>query len=490
MKKLFLFSSLVLFIIINTSFKEDWGFFAHQMINMMKGNSGVEAVVIVPTRELAMQVSDELFRFGKSSGMNTATVYGGQSYSMQLKNIDRASIIVATPGRLIDLLKGKKINIKPSFVVLDEADEMLNMGFIEDIEFVLASSAEQRRVYLFSATMPQRIKQLSKKYMNDQTIIEVKKKQEANPLIEQTFVKIKQSEKFDALTQIIEIQDFFYGIIFCRTKADVDNVTQGLKKMKMDVDCIHGDVPQNKREKILQKFRDLKLSILVATDVAARGIDVENLSHVINYNLPEDVETYTHRIGRTGRAGNKGQAISLCSNPEMRRITQIEKTLKTKLSPFKLPSKKELVAHKSKKMTVEIDGVIENIDTSHHIPLADQLLAKHDPLKVVTALLHQASHASNASQKGSQENSRSSRSRDSHGDTLRLFVAKGRMDKMDRKGLIRFLERETRTKLGDISDVKVCEKFSFLTLDADEAHMIVEHFEAQGRRRPLAEIAN
>ena len=470
------------------------GAFGLPLIDMIEeGNKLPQAIILAPTRELALQVTSELSMFAGKKKLNILTVYGGASIQTQQKALRRGvDIVVGTPGRVVDLInKGDLVLRESKYFILDEADEMLNMGFIEDIEFVLASSAEERRVYLFSATMPQRIKQLSKKYMNNQTIIEVKKKQEANPLIEQTFVKIKQSEKFDALTQIIEFQDFFYGIIFCRTKADVDNVTQGLKKMKLDVDCIHGDVPQNKREKILQKFRDLKLSILVATDVAARGIDVENLSHVINYNLPEDVETYTHRIGRTGRAGNKGHAISLCSNPEMRRITQIEKTLKTKLKPFKLPSKKELQAHKTKKMTVEIDGVIENIDTSHHIPLADQLLAKHDPLKVVTALLHKAGQASNSGNQESRDDSRGSRSRgSSNGDTLRLFVAKGRMDKMDRKGLIRFLERETRTKLGDISDVKVCEKFSFLTLDADEAHMIVEHFEAQGRRRPLAEIAN
>ena len=318
---------------------------------------------------------------------------------------------------------------------------------------------------------------------------EVKKKQEANPLIEQVFYKTKQSDKFEALSRLIEVEDFFYGIVFCRTKADVDNVTSSLKKHGHKVDCIHGDIAQNKREKILKKFKDLKLNVLVATDVAARGIDVENLSHVINYNLPEDVETYTHRIGRTGRAGNKGIAISLTTQAEMRRISLIEKVLKTKLQSLKLPSAGEVRRKTHEKLVIEVDGIVEKIDMTHHIPIADQLLAKHDPTKVIAALLHKLNDVGGNSRSDSGDSSSKSRDRKSSGGNLRVFIAKGKMDKMDKRGLIRFIERETRVRLGDVRDVKVCDKFSFLTLDADEAHEVVEAFESKGRRRPLAEIA-
>ena len=475
------------------------GAFGLPLIDLIEeGNKLPQAIILAPTRELALQVTAELEMFSGKKKLNILTVYGGAPMQIQQKSLRRGvDIVVGTPGRVVDLIKRGDLKLEESkYFILDEADEMLKMGFIEDIELVLEASAKKRRVYLFSATMPSRIKQLSKKYMENQEIIEVKKKTDANPLIEQSFFKVKQSEKFDVLSKIIDFEDFFYGIVFCRTKADVDNVTQALRKAGHDVDCIHGDIAQNRREKILQKFRDLKLSILVATDVAARGIDVENLSHVINYNLPEDVETYTHRIGRTGRAGNKGKAISLPTPAEMRRITAIERTLKVKVQPMKLPSLKDVAEKKSKKFNVEIDGVIEKIDTSHHVPLADQLLEKHDPAKVISALLHKL--YDNPSSKGSSSDSGSSKGSDhprsrarnlGGGNTLRLFIAKGRMDKMDRKTLIRFLERETKVRIGDVEDVKVCEKFSFMTLDADEAHAIVEYFESQGKRRPLAEIA-
>ncbi|MCA9495580.1 MAG: DEAD/DEAH box helicase [Nanoarchaeota archaeon] len=361
--------------------------------------------------------------------------------------------------------------------------------------------------------MPDRIKQLSKKYMENQIIIEVKKKQEINKLIEQSFCRAKQSEKFEALSKIIDVEDFFYGIIFCRTKMDVDKVTSLLKKSGHEVDCIHGDIPQVKREKILNRFKTLKLNILVATDVAARGIDVENLSHVINYSLPEDVETYTHRIGRTGRAGNKGKAISLVSPSEMRRISQIESSLKNTIAPLKLPSQKEIREHNSKKILVEIDGIVESIDTSLHLAIADQLLAKHDPAKVISALLHKIDSKSekNNNLRFDEEDERSktktwekdrniandfnsnrgNRNRNvaSKGNE-RVFIAKGKMDKMDKNSLIGFIQRETGIKLGKVKDVKVCDKFSFLTLNSKEANEVVSAFESKARgRRPVAEIA-
>ena len=480
------------------------GAFGLPLIDLIKENNKLpQSIILAPTRELALQVTKELNMFCGKKKLNILTVYGGASISTQIRALKRGvDIVVGTPGRVVDLLKrGELILEESKYFILDEADEMLKMGFIEDIEFVLESSSKKKRVYLFSATMPDRIKQLSKKYMKKQTIIEVKKKQEVNNLIAQGFHKVKQSDKFDVLTRIIDIEDFFYGIIFCRTKADVDKVTKSLKKTGHKADCIHGDIVQSKRETILKKFKDFKIDILVATDVAARGIDVENLSHVINYNLPEDTETYTHRIGRTGRAGNKGSAISLVTPAEMRKLSYFEKTLKTKVEPLKLPSFKQVKEKADKKFFSEVEEIISKANLKHHIDLAKQLLEQHDPHHLISALLHKMDDKKNTNtrddltlDKSDSRDNRKNRKNNSNPKTnnseLRLFIAKGRMDNLNKNSLVRFIEKETKQKISHTKDVKVCEKFSFLTLDKREAKEIIKFYESKNKRKPLVEIAS
>ncbi len=312
--------------------------FGLPIINMMKGNCGVEAIVIVPTRELAMQVSDELFRFGKNSGMNTATVYGGQSYSMQLRNIDRASIIVATPGRLIDLLKSKKINIKPSFVVLDEADEMLDMGFLDDIKEIFTHIPKERQTLLFSATMPNAIKRLAQNILNEPVFITVTKSEMANSKITQSFYVVDEYERDDALIRLYDFKDPTKSIIFCRTKKEVDRLSTYLVSQGHSAKGLHGDMEQRQREEVIRSFKKGTLEVLIATDVAARGLDVNDVSHVFNYHLPFDSESYVHRIGRTGRAGKEGSAISLVTPHEFRMIQKIQKVTGGKLEAKVIPN--------------------------------------------------------------------------------------------------------------------------------------------------------
>ena len=312
--------------------------FGLPMINMMKGNSGVEAVVIVPTRELAMQVSDELFRFGKNSGMNTATVYGGQSYSMQLRNIDRASIIVATPGRLIDLLKGKKINIKPSFVVLDEADEMLDMGFLDDIKEIFTYLPKERQTLLFSATMPPAIKKLAQNILVEPTFITVTKSDMTNSKITQSFYVVDEYERDDALIRLYDFKNPEKSIIFCRTKKEVDRLSTYLVSQGHMAKGLHGDMEQRQREEVIRSFKKGALDVLIATDVAARGLDVNDVTHVFNYHLPFDSESYVHRIGRTGRAGKEGVAVSIVTPHEFRMIQKIQKTTGGKLEAKVVPN--------------------------------------------------------------------------------------------------------------------------------------------------------
>lgn len=458
------------------------GAFGLPLVDMIETKNKVpQAIILAPTRELALQVTNEINLFLGKKRLKILTVYGGSPINSQISSLrSGVDIVVGTPGRVVDLIKRRELELNEvRYFILDEADEMLNMGFIEDVEMILEKSSKKRRVYLFSATMPERIKNLSKKYMKKQIIVEVEKKKNNTELIEQSFYKTRQSDKFDVLKILIEMENFFYGIVFCRTKADVDFVAGSLKKLRFEVDAIHGDIPQNRREKILKKFRDMQINILVATDVAARGIDVENLSHVINYNLPEDVETYTHRIGRTGRAGNKGKAISLTTPSEMRRINQIERELKVKIESKKLPSLNDINRIRNEKLFLEIEQVIESTKDEKYLEIAEKLLEKNSPQKIVSALLHKI-HGSNLNKKSEKKNT---------DEVSRIFIAKGRFDGMDKKNLIKYIERETKLSLGNVDNVKVCDKFSFLTVNSGVAGEIVDFFEMKNNRRPLAEFA-
>lgn len=353
-------------------------------------NKTPKAIILAPTRELAVQVTTELTSYFGNKKLKALTVYGGTPITGQIKDLNRGiDIVVGTPGRVVDLINRRVLDLSEiDYFVLDEADEMLNMGFLDDMDFILDHANKKKRVYLFSATMPQRIKELSKKYMKKQIIIEVEKKQKNLDLIEQIFYRVNWSDKFDALSRVIDTSKFFYGIVFCKTRSDVDEVTANLKKSGYKADCIHGDVAQSKREKILQKFRDQKLHILVATDVAARGIDVNDLTHVINYSLPQEKETYVHRVGRTGRAGKSGIAISLITQAEMRQLSTLEKICKVRINKGELPSKEEVINKRNENSILEIEEMLTKSNKHEkYLNLADSLLKKFEAQKVISTLL-------------------------------------------------------------------------------------------------------
>ncbi len=312
--------------------------FGLPMIQMMKPKSGVQALVVVPTRELAMQVSDELYRFAKFLNINTATVYGGQSYARQLKHIENAGVVVATPGRLIDLLQGHKINIEPEYVVLDEADEMLDMGFLEEIKEIFTYIPEQRQTLLFSATMPTAIRNLAKSILNEPEFITITKKEMSNSLIKQTFYVVDEYERDDALLRLFDFKNPEKSIIFCRTKKEVDRLSTYLISQGFFAKGLHGDMEQRQREEVINAFKKGRLEVLIATDVAARGLDVNNVSHVFNYHLPFDSESYVHRIGRTGRAGKEGTAVSIVTPHEFRMLQKIQQKTGGKLEAKVVPN--------------------------------------------------------------------------------------------------------------------------------------------------------
>ena len=314
-----------------------------QLIN--KDDRFPQALIVCPTRELCLQITKDLGTFKKStSHISVTAVYGGTSISMQIRDLKKGThIVVATPGRLIDLIERKAINLEQiHYVVLDEADEMLNMGFKEDIEFILKNTPRRQSTWLFSATMPPEIRQVSKRYMDKPFEITIGKVNEGNVNIDHQYYATQHVNRYETLKRIIDFNPGIYGIVFTRTKIDAQNIAEQLTREGYDIESIHGDLTQQQRDKVMGLFRDRSIQLLIATDVAARGIDVQGLTHIINYELPDDTEVYTHRSGRTGRAGKSGISISLVTPKEIYRLRKIEKLVNTRVHKMDIPSGKDV----------------------------------------------------------------------------------------------------------------------------------------------------
>ncbi|SFP59623.1 DEAD/DEAH box helicase [Salibacterium halotolerans] len=302
-----------------------------------------QGLVLTPTRELAVQVSEELNRLGQYIGVKAQAVYGGQDISRQIKALKRRpQIIVATPGRFMDHMRRK--TIRPEYmdmIVLDEADEMLSMGFIEDIETILGSVSKERQTLLFSATMPKRLQHVMQKFMKDPEEVKVKSKGMTVSNIDQYYMEVPEKQKFDTLCHLLDITPPDLAIIFGRTKRRVDELSEALNQRGYAAAGIHGDLKQQQRDKVLRQFKNGSIDILVATDVAARGLDVQNVTHVYNFDLPQDPESYVHRIGRTGRAGKEGSAVSFSTPKEIGHLRFIEKTIDKKMKKQDIPTLEE-----------------------------------------------------------------------------------------------------------------------------------------------------
>jgi ATP-dependent RNA helicase DeaD len=308
----------------------------------------VQALVLAPTRELALQVADSAHALGRYCGVNVLPIYGGQAYDHQLRGLRAgAQLVVGTPGRVMDHIRRDTLHLDTvRMVVLDEADEMLDMGFKEDIEFILDRTPKERQMALFSATMPARIAALAKRYMRDPQFIVPAHETRTVPQTHQVYYEIPGRTKRDALTRILDLQSPHSAIIFCRTRRDADELSAALQARGYEADAIHGDMSQAQRERVLKAFRENRVSLLVATDVAARGLDIPDVTHVINYDIPDDSDAYVHRIGRTGRMGRKGEAITLVTAREMRLLHTIEKDIRKKLKPMRLPTPEDVAARR------------------------------------------------------------------------------------------------------------------------------------------------
>jgi ATP-dependent RNA helicase DeaD len=352
-----------------------------------------QALVICPTRELCLQIVSEVELFKKfMTGMQVIAVYGGTSIGQQIRDLKRGvQIVVATPGRLIDLIERKAINLEQiKYVVLDEADEMLNMGFQDDIEFILQNTPKREATWLFSATMPSEIRRVSKKYMQSPMEITVGKMNTANKAVDHQYYVTAAHHRYETLKRLIDFNPGIYGIIFTRTKVDAQSIAEKLTREGYDIDALHGDLTQQQRDKVMGEFREKTLQLLIATDVAARGIDVVGITHVINYELPDDVEVYTHRSGRTGRAGNTGISLSLIHSREIGKLRLIERIVQVPFHKMEIPSGKDVCRkqffHFMEKL---LQADISHGDYETYVPMLAEKFAdvsKEEVLKRVAAM--------------------------------------------------------------------------------------------------------
>lgn len=349
----------------------------------------IVALIMCPTRELAIQVAEEISKLGRFKGIRSLPIYGGQDIVKQIRALKkRPQIIIGTPGRLLDHINRKTIKLDSvSTVILDEADEMLDMGFMEDIQTILSLVPEERHTMLFSATMPENIKKLAKQFLREPEHVSVIPKQVSAPLISQYYIELHEKQKFDALCRLLDMESPELAIIFGRTKRRVDELSEALQKRGYSAEGLHGDLSQNQRDHVMRKFRDGSIDVLVATDVAARGLDVSGVTHVINFDLPQDPESYVHRIGRTGRAGREGSAWTFVTHREMDHLHFIEKLTRHKIARKPVPSMAEAIEGKQRVTAERVLEVVSADNFGEFKGMAIQLLEQYDSVQLLAAAM-------------------------------------------------------------------------------------------------------
>ena len=358
--------------------------------NLIPGQRKPQALVLSPTRELAMQVAKAMEAYGAYTDVRVLAIYGGSSYSRQISALKRGvDVVVGTPGRLLDLLKKRSLDLSAvRTLVLDEADEMLSMGFIEDIETLLDATSNQRQVALFSATMPKAIRNLAGKYLNDPQSVSIKKKQLTLTAIEQRYYLVNGRDKLAALTRLFEMEDISRALVFVRTRAGTGELSNALASRGFSAEMLNGDLSQDARERVMSRFRNDRIQVLVATDVAARGLDIDDISHVFNYDLPDDPEVFVHRIGRTGRAGKEGIAISLFTPREMRMLHRIEGYTRQKQTKANLPTKEEIQEKRKAQLVTRMEVWLNRGRYKNETVMVEELVsAGHEPLEIAAAAM-------------------------------------------------------------------------------------------------------
>ncbi len=455
-----------------------------------------QALVLAPTRELGMQITSDLETFTeKFKSFNIVAVYGGASISEQVRKVKRgAQVIVATPGRLIDLIERKAIHLETvKYVILDEADEMLNMGFKEDIDKILSFTPQEKNTWLFSATMPREVRAIMKNYMTDPFELTVGEQNTGNVNIEHRYVLVQEREKYMALKRILDFNPDIFGLIFCRTRIDTQRIAEMLMKDGYSADSLHGDLTQQQRDRVMMKFRQRGLQILVATDVAARGIDVEDITHVIHLNMPDEMEFYTHRSGRTARAGKKGISIALVSRAELGKVKQIEKRMNAPVKRMMVPTGSEVCQKQLLELMHKVREVkVNEADIAEFLPAVyEELndLTKQDLIKRFASIefnrfldYYRNAPDLNADQKRSEFSS-PDRSRGAGG--VRFFINLGKMDGLDKSKMLEVIDEFTGLEKKDIGQIDLKGAYSFFEVEKHLSDKVVKGFngvELQGRQ--------
>ena len=467
-------------------------------------NKYPQALIVCPTRELCLQICNDLQEYKKyCRNIIAEPVYGGASIVMQIRALKKGvHIVVATPGRLIDMIERKAIDLqKVKYVVLDEADEMLNMGFRDDIDFVLKNTINRESTWLFSATMPAAVKAISKNFMKNPQEITVGKKNTANVNIDHQYFITPAQSRFETLKRLVDFNPGLYGIIFTRTKADAQEITERLVKDGYDIEALHGDLTQQQRDKVMQRFRQKSIQILIATDVAARGIDVEGITHVINFELPDDIEVYTHRSGRTARAGKSGICISICHSREAFKIRQLEKMTNAQFHRLDIPSGKDVCRKQFFYfMDKLINADISNGDYETYMPdlqnkFAD--ISKEDVLKRVAALefYHFLKYYENADDLNARSDSRERRFENNNGHDqgvrrerptfqrdngfTRLFINLGLKDGFYKASFLQFILDESNLKKEVLGKIDLRDMNSWVEIDKSVAGKMIKSMDGK-----------
>jgi ATP-dependent RNA helicase DeaD len=463
-----------------------------------------KGLVICPTRELCLQIANDLKGYSKfDKHITIEAVYGGTDIRRQISAIrEGVSIIVATPGRLVDLINRKAIKLEEvECVVLDEADEMLNMGFKEDLDFILKETPDTKSTWLFSATMPKEVSAIAKNYMTDPLEVSVGTKNSSNANIDHIYFAVKEKDRYDGLKRLIDYNPKIFGLIFCRTRRETQMVAEKLGKDGYNAEALHGDLSQAQRDRVMNMFRNRSLQLLVATDVAARGIDVDDISHVINYNLPDDVENYTHRSGRTARAGRKGESLVLINTREKNKIRMIEKTINQQFTFALIPTPEDICAVQLESMIEKVkDTKVNEKEIGPFIPHLLEFfsdMSKEDIIKQFVSAefnrfldYYRKAGDLNAaiSAKGGDDDRSSSRRggrRENDADKARFFVSLGEKDGLNRGGLLRVICDATGLSSGSIGRIDIMPAYSFFDADKSDADMIIkksQNAEYEGKR--------
>ncbi len=457
-------------------------------------NNHTQTIILCPTRELCLQITKDLENYSKyKKGLKITAVYGGANIQTQIKSLKSGSqIVVGTPGRVIDLIKRKKLKLSHiEYVVLDEADEMLNMGFKEDLDTILAETPKEKQSLLFSATMPKEVLRITKDYMSSPKHIEVATRNEGAKNVEHHYYMVNAKDRYKALRRICDVNPEIYGIIFCRTRRETKDVADKLMQDGYNADAIHGDLSQSQRDHVMNRFRKKNIQLLVATDVAARGIDINNLSHVINYNLPDDNEIYIHRSGRTGRAGNKGISIIIAHSREKRKLKAIERMVKKELFLKKVPSGEEIcenqlltfikkvidadVNEQTEKFVSAIEAKLKHLDKStllrHFVSVEfNRFLSFYKNAPDLNIIAN-----NNIKKERVKKRDQNNIGRAEKGYS-RFFINIGKQQDLQSHNLIGLINENTRNRNITVGKIDIMRKFSFFEIDSNFEQEILKGF--------------